>query len=87
MASVLVRRDQFNITPHGITHKPSGSYFAPRVGDPHSGSFHVGNVVPIGERYDPDQVKRIMMELWTEYVATNSDLFHKRHNEGHPSTY
>ena len=80
MTSILVRRDQFNITPQGIIHKPTESYFAPHTGDPHSGSIHLGqlgNVVPIGERYDPHQVQRMMMQLWTEYVAANADLFHE----------
>ena len=77
METILVRRDQFNITPQGIVHKPTNTYFAPRVGDPYSGSVHLGqlgHVVPIGERYDLDQVKKMMMQLWTEYVAANSNL-------------
>jgi hypothetical protein len=27
--AILVRRDQFNITPQGIIHKPTDSHFAP----------------------------------------------------------
>jgi hypothetical protein len=80
MASILVRRDQFNITPQGITHKPTDAYFAPRCGDPYSGSIRLGqlgNVDPVGDRYDPDQVKKMVMQLWTEYVTANSDLFNK----------
>ena len=78
MASILVRRDQFNITPQGIIHKPTDAYFAPQPGNPYSGSIRLGqleNVVPVGDEYDPDQVKKMMMQLWTEYVAANSDLF------------
>jgi hypothetical protein len=78
MASILVRRDQFNITPQGIIHKPTDAYFSPHANDPFSGSIRVGrlgNEGPVGERHDPDQVKKMMMELWTEYVAANSDLF------------
>jgi hypothetical protein len=78
MASILVRRDQFNITPQGIIHKPTDSHFAPHAGDPYSGSIRLGqagNVVPVGEGYDPDQVKSMMMQLWTEYVTANSNLF------------
>lgn len=77
MASILIRRDQFNITPNGIVHKPTDSHFTPHPGDPRSGRIHIGQlgVVPLGERYDPDQVKKMMMELWNEYVATNSNLF------------
>jgi hypothetical protein len=87
MASILVRRDQFNITPQGIIHKPTDSYFSPHAGDPYSGSIRLGQlgkVVPVGERYDPDQVKKIMMQLWTEYVAANSDLFNKQLGAGQP---
>jgi hypothetical protein len=79
LASILIRRDQFNITPEGIVHKPTDSHFAPRAGDPSTGSIRlgqVGNVVPVGERYDPVQLKKIMIQLWTEYVTANSNLFH-----------
>ena len=77
MASILVRRDQFNITPQGIVHKPTDSHFAPHLGDPYSGRIHLGQlgVVPLGEQYDPEQVKKMMMQLWTEYVTANSNLF------------
>ena len=37
MANILVRRDQFNITPEGIVHKPTDAAFTPYPGDPHSG--------------------------------------------------
>lgn len=75
MASILVRRDQFNITPQGIVHKPTDSHFAPHPGDPSSGRIHLGRlgVVPVGEEYDPEQVKTMMMELWREYVTENSN--------------
>ena len=81
MASILVRRDQFNITPQGIIHKPTDAFFAPHPGNPYSGSIRLGqleNVVPVGDQYDPDQVKKMMMQLWTEYVAANSALFNKQ---------
>jgi hypothetical protein len=88
MASILTRRDQFNITPQGILHKPTNTYFAPHAGDPYSGSIHLGqlgNVVAVGGgQYDLDQVKKIMMQLWAEYVAANSDLFHKQMDAGQP---
>ena len=38
MASILVRRDRFNITPQGIVHKPTDAAFTPYPGDPYSGS-------------------------------------------------
>ena len=37
MASTLVTRNQFNITPQGIVHKPTEAGFIPHPGDPHSG--------------------------------------------------
>jgi hypothetical protein len=90
MASILVRRDQFNITPQGITHKPTDAYFAPHCGDPFSGSIRLGqleNVIAIGERYDPDQVKKMMMELWAEYVTANSSRFNEQLDDaGQPQT-
>jgi hypothetical protein len=85
MENILVRRDQFNITPQGIVHKPTDAHFAPHAGDPYSGSLRLGqlgNVAGLGDGYDPDQVKRLMMQLWREYVAANSDLFHKRQGVG-----
>ena len=87
MASILIRRDQFNITPQGIVHKPTDSRFAPHADDPYSGSIRigqVGNVVPVGERYDSVQLKKMMMQLWTEYVAENSNLVRKRQGAGQP---
>jgi hypothetical protein len=33
MASTLVRRDQFKITPQGIVHKPINATFTPHPGD------------------------------------------------------
>ncbi len=84
MASILIRRDQFNITPQGIVHKPTDSHFAPHAGDPYTGNIHlgqVGNVVPAGERFDSVQLKRMMMQLWTEYVTANPNLFPSRVHE------
>ena len=89
MASILVTRDQFNITPQGVTHKPTDASFVPHCGDPRSGSTRLGRLeceVPSRDNYDPEVVKKMMMQLWAEYVAANSDLFHKeaggdRHKE------
>jgi hypothetical protein len=78
MASILVTRNQFNITPQGIIHKPTDAYFAPCASDPYAGSIRLGqlgNADPVGDRYDPDQVKEMMMQFWTEFVTANSDLF------------
>lgn len=80
MASILVTRDQFNITPQGITHKPTDASFVPHCGDPRSGSTRLGRLeceVPSRDNYDPWVVKRMMMQLWAEYLAANSNLFYK----------
>jgi hypothetical protein len=78
MDSTLVRRDQFNISPHGITHKPTDAAFIPRPGDPHSGVERLGqlgNKHPNGSGFHIDDVQRMMRELWAEYVAGNPQLF------------
>jgi hypothetical protein len=79
MPSILVTRDQFNITPQGITHKPTDASFVPHCGDPRSGSTRLGRLkcaVPGLDNYDPEVVKKMMMQLWAEYLAANSELFH-----------
>jgi len=86
MASILVTRDQFNITPQGVTHKPTDASFVPRCGNPRSGYLRLGRLeseVPSGDNYDPEVVKKMMMQLWAEYLAANSDLFHKEADGGH----
>ena len=73
-SNILVRRDQFNITPHGIIHKPTDAAFTPHPGDPHSGEMRngrLGNALPNMASYNPEEVWRMMRELWTEYVARN----------------
>ena len=44
MANILVRRDQFNITPQGIVHKPTDAAFTPYAGDPYSGITRLGQL-------------------------------------------
>ena len=44
MANILVRRDQFNITPQGIVHKPTDAAFTPYPGDPYSGITRLGQL-------------------------------------------
>jgi hypothetical protein len=79
MAANLVRRDQFNITPQGIIHKPTDAAFTPFPGDPFSGTRRAGRrALANGEEYLPDEVQRIMRELWTEYVTANADLLKSR---------
>ena len=77
MASILVRRDQFNITPQGIVHKPTDAAFTPHPGDPYSGITRLGqlgNNNPSAS-FSPEVVQRVMSELWAEYVVDNPQLF------------
>jgi hypothetical protein len=78
MERCLVRRDQFNISPQGIVHKPTDAAFTPYPGDPFSGILRMGrlgNKHPDGADFNSDDVERIMKELWAEYVAGNPQLF------------
>lgn len=78
MANILASRDQFNVTPDGITHKPTGACFVPDIGNPLSGSIRASQLEgepQTGDRYDPETVKRMMRELWAEYVEVNPNLF------------
>lgn len=78
VANILVSRDQFNVTPDGITHKPTGASFIPDLGHPLSGSIRAGQLEcepRQGDGYDPETVKRMMRELWVEYVEANPSLF------------
>jgi hypothetical protein len=78
MPSALVTRDQFNITPEGIVHKPTDAAFIPSPGDPLSGTTRLGalaNQHPSEKMYVREDVQRVMRELWEEYVAGNQNLF------------
>ena len=78
MESTLVRRDQFNIAPQGIVHKPTDAAFTPNPGDPYSGIERLGqlrNKHPSGSGFRTEDVRRVMRELWAEYVAGNPQLF------------
>lgn len=80
MEKTLVRRDQFNISPQGIVHKPTEAAFTPYPGDPNLGIWRLGQHgqrTTSGNRYDPKEVQRIMSELWTEYVTANAAAFEK----------
>jgi hypothetical protein len=82
MASILVRRDQFNITPQGITHKPTDASYEPYIGDPRTGRIRLGQLGSVGatgEGFDPNQVKRMMEQLWAEYIEANWGLIVKAH--------
>jgi len=77
MESNLVRRDQFVISPQGILHKPTDAAFTPDPGDPYSGTSRLGQLSnqPNAQSFCADDVQRMMLELWTEYVTANPELF------------
>ena len=80
MESLLVRRDQFNISPQGIVHKPTDAAFTPDPGDPNSGIERLGQLRhqgPDGSCFDANSVRRMMHELWADYVAKNPNLFRR----------
>ena len=77
MADILVRRDQFNITPQGIVHKPTDAAFTPYPGDPYSGITRLGqlsNKHPNRNSFRSEDVQRMMWELWVEYVTSNPQV-------------
>jgi hypothetical protein len=85
MENILVRRDQFNITPNGIVHKPTNAAFTPYPGDAYSGITRMGqlrNPPPNGSSFRPDDVRRMMWQLWAEYVVGNPKLFKTTGAEG-----
>jgi hypothetical protein len=72
MASRLIRRDQFEITPEGITHLPTGARFTPHPERLHPDPARPGRSWKHRaneQDYDRDEVHRIMRELWAEYLA------------------
>ena len=76
--ATLVTRNQFNVTPQGVVHKPTEAAFIPSPGDPLSGTMRLGQLVnqqPNGREYRAEDVQRIMRELWEEFVASNSEMF------------
>lgn len=69
----IVTREQFEIDNDGITHKPTGYSFRPYPGSPFDGTVHkgqIGNRLPSGEDYRPDEVEEMARRLWAEYVKT-----------------
>jgi hypothetical protein len=78
MSSTPVQRDQFEVSPKGITHKPTGATYTPHAGAPYSGNMNLGQlgkVLPNGEDYRPLEVQTVMEQLWAEYVDANPRLF------------
>ncbi len=67
----MVTREQFEITDQGITHVPTGYSFRRGLGDPFDGHVnkgHLGNQLPSGEEYRPDDVEEMARRLWAEYI-------------------
>jgi hypothetical protein len=76
--ATLVTRNQFNVTPQGVVHKPTEAAFIPSPGDPLLGTMRLGQLVnqqPNGREYRVEDVQRIMGELWEEFVASNPEIF------------
>ena len=74
----LVQREQFEISPKGIRHMPTGAAYSSHPGAPHSGRMNLGqlgDVLPNGEDYRPHEVQAMMELLWADYVAANPRLF------------
>lgn len=80
METILVRRDQFIISPHGIVHRPTNATFTPKPGDPRSGTVRLGQLMHNSPMpcFDPNSVERMMRQLWNEYVSGNPQLFATR---------
>ena len=47
-----------------------------RTGSPvRAWATQLGNQPPNGNHYEPEDVQRMMRELWEEFVAKNPDMF------------
>ena len=78
MDRASVKRDQFDVSAHGIIHMPTDAAFTPDPRDPNSGTMRIGHLSsrqPGG--FKPDDVCRLLNDLWAEYVATNPELFRR----------
>jgi len=81
MAKTLVTRNQFNVTPDGVVHKPTDAAFVPNTSDPLLGTIRLGqlgNQHPSGREYPVEDVLRIMGELWEEFAANNPEKVRSR---------
>ena len=70
--STRVTPDQFEISDQGITHKPMGCTFTPYPGQPQSGNMRLGqlgNKLPSGDDYRPDEVQAMMKDPWAKHCA------------------
>jgi hypothetical protein len=72
MTNILVRRDQFNITPEGILHKPTDARFVPSPTNRSAGTISQGCLYASrgdSDAFDAEEVKKMMLQLWAEYLA------------------
>lgn len=78
MVHALVTRNQFNVTPAGVVHKPTDAAFVPNPSDPSQGTVRLGqlaNTHPTAPEYPVEDVLRLMRELWEEFIASNPRSF------------
>jgi hypothetical protein len=60
----------------GITHGPTGCTFTTHPGQPMSGNMRMGqlgNKLPSGEDYRPEDVKAMMRQLWESIALLTSE--------------
>ena len=82
MVYALVTRNQFNVTPQGVVHKPTDAAFVPDRSNPNQGTVRLGqlaNTQPTGPEYPVEDVLRLMRELWEEFTASNPKSFNSQH--------
>lgn len=82
MVRALVTRNQFNVAPDGVVHKPTDAAFVPNPGDPSQGTVRLGqlaNTHPTAPEYPVEDVLRLMRELWEEFIASNPRSFNSSH--------
>ena len=82
MVYALVTRNQFNVTPEGVVHKPTDAAFVPDPSNPNQGTVRLGQLAnphPTAPEYPVEDVLRLMRELWEEFMASNPKSFNSLH--------
>jgi hypothetical protein len=75
--TTIVKIEQFEVNDTGITHKPTGYNFTPYPGNPTSGHVNkgrLGDKLPNGEDYRPDEVEEMARQLWLRYCKEHGKL-------------
>jgi hypothetical protein len=75
MSPTLVHREQFRISPKGITRPLERRTFHIPAHCGITSLGQLGSVLPSGEDYVPHEVQTIMEQLWEDYVSANPRLF------------